>query len=233
MIRRLCAQLPVLCTRPLYKKITYEPPAVAEVPQTPRSIPPLNVYYPKSKPATVLPPSWKAPLVTFPALEKLMAPPVRLFRAKMTGIKYSAYKLNVAAATVLNFLTAIVDPRKAHIRRADLAELQHSQGRAHSEARADERHRKCKVPRDSRRVLVRQGSFRGQGHPPEEASHSGQRFPTIISPHDIGRNGIIKKPVSSISLSLEAKSPEEVYKLHMMGHCPPGLAAATRKKCFS
>lgn len=44
-----------------------------------------------------------------------------------------------------------------------------------------------------------------------------------------GKTGVRKTPSSSIRMVLEEKSLEDVYKLNISGHCPPGLAAATRK----
>jgi len=44
-----------------------------------------------------------------------------------------------------------------------------------------------------------------------------------------GKTGIRRTPSSSIRLILEEKSLEELYKLFITGHCPPGLASAIRK----
>eukprot|EP00826_Nyctotherus_ovalis_P036042 TRINITY_DN3159_c0_g2_i5.p1 TRINITY_DN3159_c0_g2~~TRINITY_DN3159_c0_g2_i5.p1 ORF type:complete len:188 (-),score=65.22 TRINITY_DN3159_c0_g2_i5:52-615(-) len=44
-----------------------------------------------------------------------------------------------------------------------------------------------------------------------------------------GKTGIRRTPSSSIRIILEEKSLEDLYKLNISGHCPPGLAAVTRK----
>lgn len=47
-----------------------------------------------------------------------------------------------------------------------------------------------------------------------------------------GRTGMIKVPKSSITITLEEKSPQDFYKLIMMGQTPPGLAHTMRKMLY-
>jgi len=47
-----------------------------------------------------------------------------------------------------------------------------------------------------------------------------------------GRTGVIKVPRSSITITLEEKSPQDFYKMIMVGKTPPGFAHTMRKMLY-
>ena len=47
-----------------------------------------------------------------------------------------------------------------------------------------------------------------------------------------GRTGIIKVPKSSITITLEERSPQDFYKMVMKGETPPGMAHTIRKMLY-
>ena len=47
-----------------------------------------------------------------------------------------------------------------------------------------------------------------------------------------GRTSIIKVPVSQITITLEERSPQDFYKMIMLGKTPTGLAHTMRKMLY-
>jgi ribosomal protein L22 len=47
-----------------------------------------------------------------------------------------------------------------------------------------------------------------------------------------GKMGMIKVPKSSITITLEERSPQDYYKMIMRGDTPPGIAATYRKLLY-
>ena len=87
-----------------------QPQAAVQPIQTPtpqagsNKIPPLKVYYPSTEKGKkgVLPQNYTNPIVSFPQIEKAMAPPPMFHKAKKTKITYSPHKLNSSAYCVIN-----------------------------------------------------------------------------------------------------------------------------------
>ena len=47
-----------------------------------------------------------------------------------------------------------------------------------------------------------------------------------------GRTGIISKPISSIRIVMEEKTPADFYKLMLQGKTPPGMSALFRRMLY-
>lgn len=47
-----------------------------------------------------------------------------------------------------------------------------------------------------------------------------------------GRTGVIKKPICSIRIVLEEKTPADFYKLMLQGRTPTGLSALFRRMLY-
>lgn len=130
-----------------------------------------------------------------------------------TGMHYSKWKLN-AAAEVIRGGKSLIEAKNL------LAQVDKKGGRLLTELLDEVSERGIKRGYNPEQMFVKTITVGGS---------------ILFKKPDIkgrGRTGLIRKPVCSMRLCLEEKSPAEFFKLTIKGETPPGLSGIFRKMMY-